>query len=1157
MQFRQNGWIRTTVTFAMLLGGAMVLQISQPMAFAQTLISGNIVGTVTDPTGAVVPGAAVTVKNLATASTWKATANTAGQYRVSLLGPGSYQVTVEAPGFKSTGMKIDVSAGSSSEADIKMTLGNASQTVEVSASAVPLLHTDDAQLSTVFTMQQVQTLPNPGNDLTFIAQTSPGAVMNTQSGYGNFDVFGLPATSNTATVNGGYENDPFLNLINSGATNLLLGNNDIATVTVIGNAYNASFGGLGGAQLNEITRSGSNSFHGNAEYWWNGRIMNANDFFNNQTQTPRPFDNVNQWAAAIGGPVYRNKTFFFFNTEGLRLFLPSRATVYAPDASYISNTLANLAANGLSSEIPAYNNIFSYYISSPAYATAPVSTSDTAAVGPPVLNPSGSSGCITTSGGVLEVISTAPTPIPTGAQACSQETGYGTKTFNETATNFTKEWLITARIDQEFSDKDRLFGHTRIDKGLQATYTNVLNPIYNADSPQPQYDGQLGETHIFTPNLTNQFLFSAIYYRAIFTNTNLAAAVKQVPFSLIFADQDLSSNPSTAWPGGVDMVWPQGRNVTGYQFQDDVSWTKGKHNISFGWTMRRDDVTDYSPSEYTASPEAYTTNNSFEEGYVDYWFQQFPTRSTQPVALYAMGWYLQDQWKVQPNLTVTAGLRMEHDSNVICVTNCFSRLTSNFSSASTNPNTPYYNSTNVGSGLILPYQHQGMKHLQTLGYEPRLGFAWLPDPHTTVRGGFGMFADDFPGLIADSFLNNPPGNVPFTIYGPAFGGGNNTLAPSAPNSAASIAAASDAGFKTGFSSNGSFATIATAVPTFSAPNITNPRQSISYPIYEEWSLAVERQLDASTAVTLEYVGNRSYHQPELNNGVNAFNGGGAAGFPELSTTGAPNPSFGGVTEVSSSAVSNYNGLVASAIRRSKTLTLQLNYTYSHALDEISNGGFVGFSSNSVNPDNPFNLASNYGNADYDTRNYISASYVYSVPYWRGPHVLTDGWEFSGTVFHNSGFPFSVVDTGVASAISNYGGPLFGKQITPLSETHCGGAANSYVNGHACKFTTDYTHPTDFGQSHRNQIYGPSYTDTDFAALKSFNMPRWQSGKLIVGAQFYNLFNHPNFAQPQNNLANSQFGTINAMVNTPTSILGSFLGGDASPRLIQIKGEFVF
>ncbi|MGC2545970.1 MAG: carboxypeptidase-like regulatory domain-containing protein, partial [Silvibacterium sp.] len=396
---------------------------------AQSLISGDIAGSVSDPTGAAVPNATITVTSKATGAAQVVTTNAEGAYRVPLLKPGDYTLVVKAAGFEQASLSVTVTLGTVASADVKLALGSASQTVEVTAAA-PILHTEAADLSTTFSMEQVQSLPNPGNDLTFVAQTAPGTVMNTGSGYGNFSAFGLPATSNTFTVNGGYENDPFLNVNNSGASNLLLGNNDVSDVSVISNAYNASFGGLGGAQINESTRSGSNTFHGNASYWWNGSSLNANDFFLNQTGTKKNFDNVNQWAAAIGGPIYRNKTFFFFNYEGLRLVLPTSANVYAPDASYESQTLANLAADGHADEIAGYNKVFALYNNAPGRANAVVSTPDS------------------TSG------------------------GYGTVLFRGHAGNFTHEWLMTGRIDQSFSDKDHLFGHFEVDKGLQATYTS-------------------------------------------------------------------------------------------------------------------------------------------------------------------------------------------------------------------------------------------------------------------------------------------------------------------------------------------------------------------------------------------------------------------------------------------------------------------------------------------------------------------------------------------------------------------------------------------------------------------------------------------------------------------------------------------------------------
>ena len=1091
---------------------------------AQSIISGDIAGTVTDPSGASVAGATLTLTSKATGSIQVATANTDGSYRFSLLKPGDYTLVASAPSFEKSSLSVNVALGVVTKGDIKLTLGSASTTVEVTGTA-PILHTEAADLSTSFTMQQVQNLPNPGNDLTFVAQTAPGTVMNTQSGYGNFSAFGLPATSNTFTVNGGYENDPFLNVNNSGATNLLLGNNDVSDVSVISNAYDASFGGLGGAQINETTRSGSNRFHGNAGYWWNGSVLNANDFFNNQSGSPRPFDNVNQWAGAIGGPIKRDKTFFFFNYEGLRVVLPTRSTVYAPDANYQALTLANLAANGLSSEIPGYQKVFALYNNAPGFASAVQSTSDADAA------------------------------------------GYGTVRFNGTAGNFTHEYLINGRIDQSWGEKDHLFGHFEMDKGLQATFTSVLNPIFNADSPQPQYQGQLNETHTFSPTLTNQFLFANIYYRAIFANTNQAAAEQLAPFSLLFADGDLANNGFNAAPGGEDLAWPEGRNVEGYQFSDDLNWNHGNHNVKVGWTIRRDNVSDYSPSEFTGSPEAVASNTdplnpdgthayqepyAFQNGQIDEWVQNFPIHYDQSVALYAMGAYVQDQWKVLPNLTITAGIRFEHDSNPTCVNNCFSRLPVDFFSANASPDAAYQNIIQYG-------QHVAFKDLQKVGYEPRIGFAYLPmgpDAKTTLRGGFGMFADAFPGQIADSFLNNAPTNVPFTIISQNFGNSNAPAAgyqfiPSAAGSAAAVASSSAVAFKDGFA-NGATLNTLSSVPGFSPPSIVTAAEKIHYPTYEEWSLTVEQQLTHTMALSIGYVGNHTYHQPVVNNSVNAF---GFGGLP----ANQPNPNFGAATEVYSAASSNYNGLITSLVERAHWLTAQFNYVYSHALDEISNGGFDGFSGNSVSPSNPNPalLRQNYGNADYDTRHYISASYVLTVPHWGGPKVLTDGWELSGTAFHNDGYPFSVTADTVASGIPFYGGKLYAQQISPLASNHCGGGQHSINGTTPCSFITSFQDPTDFGQGRRNSVYGSSYTDTDMGLSKNFAIPHWESARLKLGVTAFNLFNHPNFGQATGNIDSGAAGYISGTVNTPTSILGSFLGGDASPRLLQMNAKFSF
>ncbi len=1094
---------RTALALSLLTSAPFIAVTSAPLAYGQSNVSGDITGTITDSAGAAVVGAQVTVTSTATAATKVSTTGPRGSYRVSLLPPGAYTVSATAPNFEKTDTSVAISAGQVNTVDLVLTVGSGTTTVEVVGNEVPVLQTEDASINTTFTQQQIQSLPNPGNDLTFIAQTSPGAVMNTQGGYGNFAIFGLPATSNTFTVNGGYENDPFLNLNNSGATNLLLGNNDVGNVSVVSNAYGAQYGGLGGTQVNEISRSGTNRFHGDATWWWNGSSMNANDYFNNQTATPKPFSNANQWAGAFGGPIKKDKSFFFFNTEGLRVIIPVRGTVWAPSPSYMASTLATIAPT----DIPFYQKMFNVYTSNPKYATASVDTNDPNAV-----------------------------------------------TFSSNSANFAHEWLISGRIDQRLGPNDNLYGHVKIDKGVQPTFTSLLDPIFNAQSPQPEYEGQLNETHVFSPTITNQFVFALIYYRAIFTNTNQAAANAIAPFTLLWQDGDLVNNDYTTSLGGEDFLWPQGRNVTGYQFVDDFSVTRGRHTFKAGFAMRRDDVSDYGPGVLT-TPLALVSEAGFGSGVGDDgYIQQFPEHYDQPVALYTLGVYAQDEWKALPNLTVTYGMRFEHNSNPVCHNNCYASFSSDFGSLGTSLDLPY-------NTLISANQNKAFKDFQKVGYEPRIGFAYLPfgaDSKTVVRAGFGMFADSFPAQITDSLLNNAPTNLQAAVGGGA-------LNPAAAGSNASLAAATNASFHASFASGGSFNSISATNPFFTSFGFLNAAKNISYPMYEEWNMAIEQQIGKTTSVGINYVGNHGYHEPVNANSVNAYNAGGLVGFPELPAN-APNPNFSTVTQVYSGASSNYNGLILTAVRRTKSLTVQFNYTYSHALDEISNGGFNGFSGNSINPTNPYNLASNYGNADYDSRHYINGSYVYTLPYYGGPRVLTDGWEVAGTVFHSNGLPFSETDVTTGSGVGNYNGGnggqlMVAQQLQPHVSTSCSGGPHVFNNatggGTPCSIATEYGPATDFGQSARNQVFGPHYTDFDFTTTKAFGIPHWEGAKFRLGFQFFNIFNHPNFGQPLHDVNSSANGLVTSTVNPPTSILGSFLGGDASPRLIQLKASFAF
>jgi hypothetical protein len=221
---------------------------------------------------------------------------------------------VKANGFQGVNREAEVTVGRIVTLDIALAIGKATEVVVVNEQ-VPLVNTENGNLGTTISGKQVSEVPNPGNDITFVAQVAPGAIANTTGGQGNFSANGISATGNLFTIDGMDNNDPYLNLNNSGATNLTLGQDEVQEVAVVTNGYSGEYGGLAGANVNYVTRSGSNDFHGRAIWYWNGSALNANSFFNNLNNAPKSFVSDNQWGADLGGPIVKNKLFGYFNSD--------------------------------------------------------------------------------------------------------------------------------------------------------------------------------------------------------------------------------------------------------------------------------------------------------------------------------------------------------------------------------------------------------------------------------------------------------------------------------------------------------------------------------------------------------------------------------------------------------------------------------------------------------------------------------------------------------------------------------------------------------------------------------------------------------------------------------------------------------------------------
>src|SRR5215831_7389563 len=339
---------------------------------AQTQTTGDLVGTVTDPVGAVIPSAKVALKDEARGAVVDTVTNASGDFHFYLLAPGAYSVVVRAPGFQTLERPVEISLGQVATTNVQLSIGSETQTITVTG-ATPLLQTEDGNTGISFDERHIQQIPNPGNDITFTAQMAPGAVMNTTDGaFGTLSSLGMGANQNIFTLNGMDYMDPFFNLNQSGATNLTLGNSEVQDVSILQNAYAGQYGTLAGAQVNYVTRGGSNHIHGSATYYWNGRALNANDWFNKAAGLPRQFVNANAFAADLGGPLVRDKLFWYFNMEGLYLVIPTGGPVLVPSDQFAVQTQANIVSlfGAGSPSDTFYKKIFSLYAATPGRSGA-------------------------------------------------------------------------------------------------------------------------------------------------------------------------------------------------------------------------------------------------------------------------------------------------------------------------------------------------------------------------------------------------------------------------------------------------------------------------------------------------------------------------------------------------------------------------------------------------------------------------------------------------------------------------------------------------------------------------------------------------------------------------------------------------------------------
>ncbi len=1137
-----------------------------PALLSQGETTSAIAGEVADASSAAIPGALVTITNHETGLQRRATADEQGRFNFPQLKPGAYSVKAEAAGFDpQQNGNVIAGLGQKQTVNFKLKVAKSQQTVEVSGES-PLINSANANTSTNLNAPALENLPNPGGDLTYPLQFAAGALVNTAgsgndfvggtNGYGNVEFNGLPALSNGYIVDGLETNDPLTNLNSGLSTNLVLGLNSIAEVTINTLSYAVDQGRYGASQVNYVTKSGSNQFHGNLYELWNGSRFNAANYFTNATPgNHKPRSTVNHFGGSLGGPILHDKLFFFFDSEWVRIALPIVTATTVPTAAFENYVLQQLPLGGTDSvtgsvyqpspqSVPFYQKMFSLY-------------GNTRGTPLTVL------GCPFDAGGVAPAV-------PDDGNGCANRQSVSHSSDDH-------EQVQTARIDYNINQNNTTWFRFQADTGVQAAYTDPINPLFNAFSPQPLYSFAAGYTHVFSQSLVNYFNPAFSWYESLFGPADFQKTLSAFPIVL----QGSGANAPFTTLGGLDNTWVQGRRASRFFINDNLAWSRGAHEFRFGTNTRIFRLNDYDFGEGSVPTVTYATLPEFIYGVASTATQTFPVSANEPFNFLNLDLYAQDTWKLSKKLTWTIGLRDTFNSNPLNPHEQIARLTGAFDSIAHNVNQPLNAAIHTGLGNI--FSSTPLAILQ-----PRSAVAWQFQSDSLLRAGFGLFSDILPGTVADIVGVNPP--YVQTFQGGLLGTvGGTAIAPGVPNSAVTATAAANQTFTSGFRNGQLSCASALSNPATCLPpvNITAvPDGKLHAPYFMEWSVGLEHQFGQTSSLHAQYVGTRAVNQPYLTqvNGYQTVCPGCFAPFPYEQSS---DPRFAAVTQFSTGANSHYDGLQITAIKRlGHGLMGQVNYTWSRCMDTVSNGGFLQFSPGGILSPLPGDLARDYGPCDYDIRHNLNAQYVYELPFKfksRSLAYALSSWQVSGTIFWHSGIPFSVLSTpysGNGEGIVNGSGPQFASVIPgvplyahkPISGVTQPGTVqwlnpNAFVSAvdpstGACD-GGDSPKTCQFGNLGRNALRGPDFVWSDFYLTKWFALT--ESVKLRFDTQFFNVFNHPNFGLPSMVLAGipgkpstqTGFGALTYTTSPPTGLLGVGLGGDSTPRMIafQLRLEF--
>jgi len=1100
--------------------------------------SASLTGNVTDPSGAAVAGATVTITNTGTGLTQSVKTDSVGTYLLRPLPIGNYSLAINAAGFNrylQTG--IELTANLTATQDVRMKVGSGkAETVSVTADA-ELINTSSAELGTTVSESAISELPLNGRDPSSLVLLAPGtANVMQRGGEGIQSGFSLP-TETGASSGGGrqgstyYMLDGVSNMDNYNDLTAPFPNSDATQeFKVITNNFSAIYGFSPGAVVSIATKSGTNSFHGGTFWFVRNNDLNAGDYFVHSVDPLKR----NQFGGYVGGPVIKNKLFFFGNYQGTRLVQAANSNqTYTPTAAMLTGDFSGLAATAgvtnLTGPFKTINGVANQLDTS-------IATLNAAAVQ------------LTKDG-----LPSAPLGAPRSTtQAANGEMYYTSAAVSQSFNEYT--W----KLDYDISPSQRLtlrsLTNTMTEPsgdtpGNILSVLNLANWTYDFQERMEYYNDVLEHTWTISPSTVNTV---AVFWNEQSAHNSAPTddhSGKPMCWSRYITINEL---PGQCWmegfavsggAGGFNGGWtePSQEVRNTYGFTDTIIKTMSRHTLSAGMDLQHQYAEEF--TQYPATPILTFNGQYTGNGLADYLLGYLHglkqgAGEIADIAGWQLGPYFQDDWRIRPNLTVNLGIRWDPNTPPTSAGGRGAAFVAGQQSTMF-PNAPL--------GLIFPGDKGLTAALMPASYgywEPRLGVAWQPKflPHTVFHAGYGFFT----GPLEYSSYNHAADIAPFSptynLYAGGSAGADQVATGYMPlNNPWSVVTAT--GDKSPFPP---FASVSYVPPSNSI--ITNGAElgqsfsrNFKMGMTQSWNVSAEQQLTPTTVLRLAYVGNESYHQSDAVD-KNAYIYTTHAAFVANGNNGTPPyPNFTNLYELDSNGTASYNSLQATIDHHiSHGLQVQSSFTWSKTIDVASSGN-ISFGSPYL-PD-PFDLRWNRGISSLSIPFNSVTNFIYHGPDFKGKNKLIQetvgGWELSSIVTWQSGNAFSI------QASANGGNESGSNQYLDRADRVAGQALN-VKQGSKSQWMNEYFNTAaftnnaegTFGDSGKNIMFGPHYFGDDAGIMKSWALVR--DVKLQFRWEAFNAFNHPTFGNPAGDYGNTVgwggFGKIGSTGNIPPRVM---------------------